>query len=70
MVQREIKIPKHGGPDGPGLPRNVFEHLFAVIEDLTLSNEEVKTAIELCLSVSTQQQWNDEYRQELLEKIK
>jgi hypothetical protein len=70
MVQRSIKIPKHGGPDGQGLPRNVFEQLFAVVDDLTLPNEEVKIAIELCLSLSTQQQWNEEYRVELLERIK
>lgn len=70
MVQRVIKIPKHGGPDGQGLPREAFEQLFAVIEDLTLSDREVKIAIELCLSISTQSQWNDEYRVELLERIK
>ena len=70
MVQRTLKIPKHGGPDGQGLPRVAFEELFRVIDDLTLTDNEVKIAIELCLSISTQQQWNDEYRAELLEKIK
>ena len=70
MVQRALKIPKHGGPDGQGLPRVAFEKLFEVIDDLTLTDEEVKIAVELCLAVSTQQQWNDEYRAELLEKIK
>jgi len=69
MVRRTIKIPKHGGPDGQGLPRNAFEQLYAVIEDLTLTDEEVKLAIELCLAVSTQKQWNDEYRQDLIKRI-
>jgi hypothetical protein len=70
MVQRKIKIPKHGGPDGQGLPEEVFEKLFAVIDDTNLSDIEIKSAIELCLSISTQEQWNGEYRARLLEKIK
>ncbi len=69
MVHRALKIPKHGGPDGQGLPRNVFEHLYAVIDDLTLSDEEVKLAIELCLALSTQEQWNQEYMQDLIKRI-
>ena len=69
MVQRSLKIPKHGGPDGQGLPRIVFDQLFEVINDPMLTDNEVKAAIELCLSISTQQQWNNEYRNELIERI-
>lgn len=65
MVQG-IKIPKHSGPDGQGLPRTVFESLVVMIKDTTTSDIEAKTAIELCLSLSTQIQWNDEYRPELV----
>jgi hypothetical protein len=69
MVQRLIKIPKHGGPDGVGLPRTVFNHLLSMMEDATIKDEEIKGAIELCLSASTQSEWQI-YREELLEKIK
>ena len=65
MVQG-IKIPKHSGPDGQGLPRNVFDSLITMIQDQTTTASEAKTAIELCLSLSTQAQWNDEYRPELV----
>jgi hypothetical protein len=68
MVQRLIKIPKHGGPDGVGLPRAVFEHLLLMIDDATINNEEIKGAVELCLGASTQAEWL-EYRQELLQRI-
>jgi hypothetical protein len=69
MVQRLIKIPKHGGPDGVGLPRPVFDHLLKMMDDATINNEEIKGAIELCLGASTQTEWLG-YREELLEKIK
>ena len=65
MVQR-IKIPKHSGPDGQGLPRNVFDSLMAMINDAGTTANEAKIAIELCLALSTQAQWNDEYRPELV----
>ena len=65
MVQG-IKIPKHSGPDGQGLPRNVFDSLVVMIKDAGTSNSEAKTAIELCLALSTQIQWNEEYRPELV----
>lgn len=65
MVQG-IKIPKHSGPDGQGLPRNVFDSLVVMIKDAGTSNGEAKIAIELCLALSTQIQWNEEYRPELV----
>ena len=68
MVSRSLKIPKHGGPDGLGLPRPVFEHLLVMFEDVTISDVEIKGAIELCLSASTQLEWI-EYREELLKRL-
>lgn len=68
MVQRIIKIPKHGGPDGIGLPRTVFEQLLIMLDDVTIKDAEIKQAIELCLSASTQPEWLD-YREELLQRI-
>ena len=65
MVQG-IKIPKHSGPDGQGLPRNVFESLVTMINDAGTTASEATIAIELCLALSTQVQWNDEYRPELV----
>lgn len=68
MVQRAIKIPKHGGPDGLGLPRTVFDHLLIMFEDITISDAEVKSLIEFCLGASTQAEWV-EYREELLKRL-
>jgi len=68
MVQRIIKIPKHGGPDGIGLPRTVFDQLLIMLDDVTIKDAEIKQAIELCLSASTQTEWLD-YREELLQRI-
>lgn len=63
-----IKIPKHGGPDGQGLPRNAFEQLLELVVDPNTTDDHKKVAIELCLSASTQSQWNDEYREELIKR--
>jgi hypothetical protein len=68
MVQRLVKIPKHGGPDGTGLPRPVFDHLLVMFEDVTINDIEIKGAIELCLSASTRAQWLD-YREELVKRL-
>jgi hypothetical protein len=68
MVQRIIKIPKHGGPDGIGLSRLVFDQLLIMLDDVTIKDAEIKQAIELCLSASTQTEWLD-YREELLQRI-
>lgn len=68
MVSRDLKIPKHGGPDGLGLPRPVFDHLLTMFEDVTISDIEIKGAMELCLGASTQEEWL-EYREELLKRL-
>jgi hypothetical protein len=68
MVQG-IKIPKHSGPDGQGLSRNVFESLVTMLNDAGTTSSEAKIAIELCLTLSTQLQSNDEYRPELVKLL-
>jgi hypothetical protein len=68
MVQRLIKIPKHGGPDGAGLPRTAFDQLLIMLDDATIKDAEIKQAIELCLGASTQPEWS-RYREELLQRI-
>lgn len=68
MVQRLIKVPKHGGPDGQGLPQAVFDELLVLIEDQSIPDDWVRQAMELCLGASLQQQWNDEFRPELLKR--
>jgi hypothetical protein len=69
MVQRNLKVPKHGGPDGQGLPRAAFEQLLELAVDKNTDDLMMKEAIELCLSASTQVQWNDEYREELIKRM-
>ena len=69
MVQRILKVPKHGGPDGQGLPREAFDQLLVLISDENTDDTQVKGAIELCLSASTQVQWNDEYRAEIIKRM-
>lgn len=69
MVQRSIKIPRHGGPDGQGLPIEAFDKLIEMVMDVGVSDADAKAAIELCLAVSNQQQWNDTYRLELIKRI-
>jgi hypothetical protein len=68
MVQRIIKIPKHGGPDGVGLDQKSFDQLLNILNDETVSDNIAKSAIELCLSASKQQEWNDNYRPKLVEQ--
>lgn len=69
MVQRSLKVPKHGGPDGQGLPRAAFDQLLVLLDDASTEDLVVKEAIELCLSASTQVQWNAEYREELIKRM-
>lgn len=67
MVQRLIKIPKHGGPDGFGLPPDAFQALVQLVSDRTMTDAEATSAIELCLGASKQQEWNEIYRPHLIE---
>ena len=65
-----IKIPKHGGPDGQGLPEEVIDELIDIINNGLFTEEQQRQAIELCMSASTQEQWNNNYRLKLLEIFK
>jgi hypothetical protein len=70
MVQGIVKIPKHGGPDGQGLPAEVIEELILMIKNGVFTEEQINQAVELCLSASTQQQWNEIYLPLLVDKLK
>jgi hypothetical protein len=65
-----IKIPKHGGPDGQGLQEEVIDELIDIINKGLFTEEQQRQAIELCISASTQEQWNNNYRLKLLEIFK
>jgi hypothetical protein len=70
MVQGVIKIPKHGGPDGQGLPAEVIDELIMLIKNEAFTEAQINQAIELCLGASTQQQWNEVYVPLLVDKLK
>lgn len=65
----QIKIPRHCGPDGQGLPRAVFDKLVSLLDSNSLDDTEIKSAIELCFSASTEQEWNAIYAPELIRMI-
>jgi hypothetical protein len=65
-----IKIPKHGGPDGQGLPEEVIYELIGIIKNGLFTEDQTRQAIELCLSASTQEEWNNNYRPRLIEIFK
>ena len=67
MVQRVIKVPKHGGPDGQGLPAEVVEELMDIIKKDLFNDDQIKQAFDLCISASTQEEWNNIYRPQLIE---
>jgi len=60
--KRVLKIPKHGGPDGQGLPEAAFRELIKMIYDTTVTDSELAEAIKLCFSASTQTEWNEHHR--------
>jgi hypothetical protein len=70
MVQRVIKIPKHGGPDGVGLPETAFLSLVELINSKGITDNQITQAMELCLSASTQDEWNNKYRPQLVDLLK
>ena len=55
------KVPKHSGPDGQGLPWAAFAKLADDLATRKLTGDAAKKAIELCLSVATQAEWNEWY---------
>jgi hypothetical protein len=66
MVLRSFKVPKHGGPDGQGLPETVFEELLKLFRDTTVSDEDAESAMLLSFDASTAEEWNNRYRPELI----
>ena len=64
------KVPSHSGPDGQGLPWNVFLDLANKLQNRELTGNEAKKAIELSLTVATQAQWNDWYRRILIKDLR
>lgn len=61
----KIKIPRHQGPDGQGLPRSVFEKLLELVQQPGMTAEDMVQAVEFCFGASTQQEWNETYAPEL-----
>jgi DNA ligase-1 len=64
------KVPLHKGPDGAGLPYNVFVDLAGKLQRRELTGNEAKKAIELTMSIATQQEWNDWYRRILIKDLR
>jgi DNA ligase-1 len=64
------KVPTHGGPDGQGLPWPAFKDLVDKLAKRELTGHAARDAIELCLSASTQAQWNGWYRKILIKDMR
>ena len=64
------KVPKHGGPDGQGLPWEAFKELAHLLLTRQLTGHDARDAIELALGASTQSQWNDWYRRILIKDLR
>ena len=64
------KVPTHGGPDGQGLPWVAFKELCSLLSSRHLTGDAARDAIELALSASTKQQWNDWYRRILIKDLR
>jgi DNA ligase 1 len=64
------KVPTHSGPDGQGLPWPVFADLAEKLRKRELTGNDAKKAIDLCLTVATQREWNDWYRRILIKDLR
>lgn len=64
------KVPKHGGPDGQGLPWVAFKELAHLLYTRQLTGHDARDAIELALSTATQAEWNDWYRRILIKDLR
>jgi DNA ligase-1 len=64
------KVPKHGGPDGQGLPWVAFKELCHLLYTRQLTGHDARDAIELALRASTELQWNDWYRRILIKDLR
>jgi len=71
MVTFGVKqVPKHGGPDGQGLPWPAFRKLADQLANRTLTGHDARDAIELCLCAAKQSEWNDWYRRILIKDLR
>jgi DNA ligase-1 len=64
------KVPKYTGPNGQGLPWAAFKQLADSLANRELTGHDARDAIELALSASTEQQWNDWYRLILIKDLR
>jgi DNA ligase-1 len=64
------KVPTHSGPDGQGLPWEVFEDLADKLAKRELTGHDAKDAIELCLTIAKKNEWNDWYRRILIKDLR
>ena len=64
------KVPTFSGPDGQGLPWEAFKELCELLATRQLTGDDARSAIELALSASTKDQWNDWYRRILIKDLR
>ena len=64
------KIPTRAGADGQGLAWNVFEDLATKLQKRELTGNDAKSAIELCMAVATNDEWNGWYKRILQKDLK
>jgi DNA ligase-1 len=64
------KVPRFSGPDGQGLPWVAFKELCELLRTRQLTGDDARSAIELALSASTKNQWNDWYRRILIKDLR
>jgi len=64
------KVPTHSGPDGQGLPWEVFEDLADKLNKRELTGHDARDAIELCLTIAKKNEWNDWYRRILIKDLR
>ena len=64
------KVPSHSGPDGQGLPWEVFEDLADKLAKRQLTGHDARDAIELCLTIAKKNEWNDWYRRILIKDLR
>ena len=64
------KVPSFSGPDGQGLPWVAFKQLAQSLALRELTGHAARDAIELALSASTNDQWNNWYRRILIKDMR
>jgi DNA ligase-1 len=64
------KVPTFTGTDGQGLPWEAFKELCHLLATRQLTGDDARSAIELALSASTEEQWNGWYRRILIKDLR